>query len=153
MEEMIKRLMRPSQARYADARRFVTIVTTLLGVPAYWFCWSRHLCMGGHMEHPPYPVWHYVNDAAWLLALPVAAVSSVRSALPFRVLVTVVLCLLVLRYVSPWPFFLAPLAILLVLWGLVWPPIAKRRGKGSPNQASHATSEPAPGAASSAPQG
>lgn len=146
MKEMVKRLIRPSQARYADARRLITIIMTFIGVPAYWFCWWHHLCMGGHMAHPPYPMWHYVNDCTWLITLPIGAVFSVRSALPFRTVVTVVLCLLVLQYGSSWPFILAPLAVLLAVWGLIWPPIAKCRGKGRPNKASHMTSEPEPGA-------
>lgn len=45
------------------------IPVTLVGVVAYLFCAGRHICMAGHMDHPPYPLWHYANDAFWTACL------------------------------------------------------------------------------------
>jgi hypothetical protein len=45
----------------------------LLGVVGSGWCYTRHICMAGHMEHPPYPTWHYVIDAGWVLSLMVAS--------------------------------------------------------------------------------
>ncbi len=33
-------------------------------IASIW-CVNEHVCMGGHMEHGPYPWWHYVIDVYW----------------------------------------------------------------------------------------
>ncbi len=38
------------------------------------WCFHHHVCMDGHMQHPPYPSWHYALDAGWVLAVLLAAV-------------------------------------------------------------------------------
>jgi hypothetical protein len=38
---------------------------------AVW-CFRTHICMAGHMHHPPYSAWHYVGDAGWAAALVAA---------------------------------------------------------------------------------
>jgi len=38
------------------------------------WCYFHHVCMGGHMQHPPYPAWHYAMDAGWALAVLFAAI-------------------------------------------------------------------------------
>ena len=45
----------------------------VLGVVGSGWCCTRHICMGGHMEHPPYPAWHYAVDAGWIFSLIAAA--------------------------------------------------------------------------------
>jgi hypothetical protein len=45
----------------------------VLGVVGSGWCCTRHICMGGHMEHPPYPAWHYAIDVGWVLSLIVAS--------------------------------------------------------------------------------
>jgi hypothetical protein len=47
------------------------------------WCFHHHICMGGHMAHPPYPSWHYAFDGGWALAVLLAAVwmRSVRVSL------------------------------------------------------------------------
>jgi hypothetical protein len=44
-----------------------------LGLAGSAWCFRHHVCMGGHMAHPPYPAWHYFTDAGWSLCLVVAA--------------------------------------------------------------------------------
>jgi hypothetical protein len=37
------------------------------------WCYYHHVCMDGHMAHPPYPFWHYALDVGWALAVLIAA--------------------------------------------------------------------------------
>jgi hypothetical protein len=37
------------------------------------WCYWHHVCMGGHMAHPPYPSWHYALDIGWAIAALLAA--------------------------------------------------------------------------------
>jgi hypothetical protein len=45
-----------------------------VGIIGSVWCYDHHVCMGGHMQHPPYPAWHYGLDVAWSLCLVGAAV-------------------------------------------------------------------------------
>lgn len=59
-----------------------TVLATGLVLPSLvgsGWCYSHHICMDGHMAHPPYSLLHYCFDAAWASCL-VAAVSLVRWA-------------------------------------------------------------------------
>lgn len=47
------------------------------------WCWRHHVCMAGHMEHPPYPLWHYLADTGWALAWDITALVLVRDGNPF----------------------------------------------------------------------
>jgi hypothetical protein len=49
------------------------LMWTLGGLGSVW-CFYNHVCMCGHMQHPPYPAWHYCLDFAWALCLVGAAV-------------------------------------------------------------------------------
>jgi len=44
------------------------------GVIGSGWCFQHHVCMAGHMQHPPYPSWHYALDVGWVLAVVLAAV-------------------------------------------------------------------------------
>jgi hypothetical protein len=33
------------------------------------WCFFHHMCIGGHMKHPPYPAVHCAADFGWALAL------------------------------------------------------------------------------------
>lgn len=44
------------------------------GVLGSGWCFHHHICMGGHMAHPPYPSWHYALDGGWALGVLLAAV-------------------------------------------------------------------------------
>ncbi len=53
-----------------------TVVAGILwvvGAIGSGWCFYHHVCMCGHMEHPPYPSWHYALDAGWALAVLGAA--------------------------------------------------------------------------------
>ena len=53
------------------------------GIVASAWCLSAHVCIAGHLDHPPYPMWHYAADVGWALALALAAIGmwSVRVSL------------------------------------------------------------------------
>jgi hypothetical protein len=40
-----------------------------VGAASSCWCFWHHVCMGGHMQHPPYPAWHYVIDAGWVVSI------------------------------------------------------------------------------------
>ena len=47
----------------------------VVGAVGSGWCFHHHICMCGHMEHPPYPSWHYAFDASWVVAVLLAVVS------------------------------------------------------------------------------
>ena len=46
----------------------------VIGAIGSGWCFHHHVCMAGHMQHPPYPSWHYALDVGWVLAVLLAAV-------------------------------------------------------------------------------
>ncbi len=46
----------------------------VIGAIGSAWCFHHHVCMGGHMQHPPYPSWDYALDVGWVLAVGLAAV-------------------------------------------------------------------------------
>ncbi len=42
-------------------------ILTFLGMPSYILCFFLHICMAGHMQHGPYPWYHWVNDCLWMI--------------------------------------------------------------------------------------
>ena len=58
----------------ADKRRIVSAAFALAGWVLYLVCFPWHTCFDGHLAHPPYSIWPYVNDGAWVLLLTCAAV-------------------------------------------------------------------------------
>lgn len=67
-----------------DFRRIVTSLALLVSCPLYVLCGSRHVCMAGHMRHPPYPAIDLVIDAAWIIGFVLAGVLSWKSNLHLR---------------------------------------------------------------------
>jgi hypothetical protein len=66
------------------SEKFIKRVSVIIWVSVFigWgFCLSSHVCMGGHMAHPPYPFWHYIIDFYWTLAwlIPLALSLKVES--------------------------------------------------------------------------
>jgi hypothetical protein len=45
-----------------DLRRIIVASAILLATPFYLFCGTHHVCMYGHMQHPPYSSAHVAND-------------------------------------------------------------------------------------------
>jgi len=46
--------------------RVIACLVVIGTAPSYYLCWD-HYCMGGHMEHPPYPPSDIVGDWFWIL--------------------------------------------------------------------------------------
>jgi hypothetical protein len=51
---------------------------TLMGTPSYVFCCLRHVCIGGHMQHGPYPLRDWISDFWWIACFVSVLVLSVR---------------------------------------------------------------------------
>ena len=59
--------------------RLITVgVLTILGMPSYFACVVWHLCMAGHMQHPPYPIGQWVSDSWWISCFACVFVFSLR---------------------------------------------------------------------------
>lgn len=56
----------------------------LVGLPGFIFCGLTHICMDGHMAHPPYATWHYLVDALWACCFLSAAFIGWKSNLILR---------------------------------------------------------------------
>lgn len=57
---------------------------TLFGMPLYLGCALLHICMDGHLRHPPYAALHFIGDFTWVCAFSVAMVLAYRATLPNR---------------------------------------------------------------------
>jgi hypothetical protein len=67
------------RAQFRPGRRAIGVTSSAgliwtFGIMGSVWCFSHHVCMCGHMQHPPYPAWHYTLDASWALCLVAAAV-------------------------------------------------------------------------------
>ena len=88
-----------------------TFLFCLSAAISYYGCYRDHVCMGGHLEHPPYPAITYFSDAGWAIGLIVSAVMLARSKSPFRIAaVTTAGFLISMRFVfgsfgGRYPFF------------------------------------------------
>jgi len=56
----------------------------LIGAPFYVVCGISHVCMDGHMAHPPYAALHYINDLIWIASYGSVAVLGLLKDLPRR---------------------------------------------------------------------
>jgi hypothetical protein len=62
-----------------DAMRMrIVAIAFLLGAPSYLFCSVAHVCMAGHMQHPPYPLWQWISDGLWFCCFLLAVGLSIR---------------------------------------------------------------------------
>lgn len=50
-----------------------------IGVLGNFWCWRHHVCMAGHMEHPPYAFWHYLVDGGWAFSWGVTSWLLIRT--------------------------------------------------------------------------
>ena len=71
-------MVTPAQRR-TQTKKFAWI--TLAGIPAFVFCGLSHICMDGHMRHPPYPWWHFAIDLQWVVFFVTAAIHVRQSEL------------------------------------------------------------------------
>lgn len=65
-------------------RRRLSAILTLVGLAGFTFCGATHICMDGHMGHPPYAAWQYALDALWVCCFWCAGVVGYKSDLPLR---------------------------------------------------------------------
>jgi hypothetical protein len=68
---------------------------TLLGIPGFLICGIAHVCMAGHMQHPPYSWLNFAIDGVWVVCFAAAAVLAFRSRLPRRLRVSGLLVVLI----------------------------------------------------------
>lgn len=54
----------------------------MLGAVGSGWCCIHHICMGGHMAHPPYPPRHYIFDAGWVTCLVATTIWMLRVRTP-----------------------------------------------------------------------
>jgi ankyrin repeat protein len=77
-----RRTATPRRSRFPRTCRLLrrlAAIACLAAIPFYWWCGAEHICMAGHMQHPPYPTWHVANDVLWNSLLVVAAVAGMLS--------------------------------------------------------------------------
>ena len=78
-----------------DRWRIVAALLFLGAMPSFLFC-TTHICMAGHMRHPPHPFWQMMSDALWCSLYLGAAVAALGSNISFRrffVLIPGLLCI------------------------------------------------------------
>ena len=69
----------PPFAMKMMTRRLKTVaILTLLGTPSYVLCFGWHICMAGHMQHPPYPLYQWISDVWWMGCFAAVVVFSLR---------------------------------------------------------------------------
>jgi len=61
-----------------------TFLIAVAAAASVW-CYLNHVCMAGHMKHPPYPVWHGLCDMAWTTTTIGAALWIVRVRSPLSI--------------------------------------------------------------------
>lgn len=77
---------------------FSTIALVLIGVcvcASYYCCSYEHICLGGHMLHPPYSTSCYLNDATWVGGLVLAVATLVRARSPLALAAVVMSAFLI----------------------------------------------------------
>ncbi len=67
-----------------NVRRKLSAIAVLVATPFYVSCALNHLCMAGHMRHPPYHFWDHLGDGVWVVCFVLAIVLSLQSNLRLR---------------------------------------------------------------------
>ena len=146
----------------ADRRRIASALLALAGLIPYFVCFPWHTCIGGHLSHPPYSYWPYLNDGLWNLLLACSAVFAWKSSMYWKVVFSSSVGIMLLNnwfYIDGnYPFWritqyaLLPALLIIVIVAL----ISLFKGENElkkPNKAWEATSGSAPSAPPEAPQG
>jgi len=122
---------RQTQQKGFAKRIKAVAVLTLLGTPSYVLC-STHICMCGHMEHGPYPRYHWASDIWWMLCFACVLVLSFNlRARGHRLFFYGSLCLMLLVVaggpIITWPvlLFMDSLAIAYLLMPRIFSTLAK----------------------------
>ena len=64
-----------------EKRNFYIHLLSLLSLPSYIWCAIKHVCMCGHMAHPPYSIIDWVNDIFWITFMVAATVFAIKSTI------------------------------------------------------------------------
>ena len=51
----------------------------LIAIAPFAICAATHICMAGHMQHPPFPPWQWANDLLWAFCMSSVFVLSWRT--------------------------------------------------------------------------
>ena len=108
-----------------DRRRIITAAALLVASPCYVFCGFSHICMCGHMQHPPFPLWHYANDFLWVTGYAIALVLCLRSNIPrWELVFGCTLFLILSRLLLDLFPLTVPISVLLMIVGIrgLWRP-------------------------------
>ena len=62
-----------------ERRMKVVAILALLATPCYIICFLEHVCMAGHMHHPPYSLWQWINDFFWIICFSAVIVFSIKT--------------------------------------------------------------------------
>lgn len=85
-------------ARFPGLEKVLVSCFASTGAVGFVWCFYAHICMEGHMQHPPYPGWHYVLDGAWATLWVSGALLSMRGSRAWKVVGSVLLVLLGYRF-------------------------------------------------------
>jgi heme/copper-type cytochrome/quinol oxidase subunit 4 len=74
--------------RSSVLQSFVAVAIFLVGLSGSVWCFLNHVCMGGHMAHPPYQFRDYLIDGGWAVALVFSSawLARIRSPLSLAVI-------------------------------------------------------------------
>lgn len=70
--------------KLVGAKRRFSAILILVGLPGFIFCGVTHICMDGHMGHPPYAAWQFAVDVIWVGCFWCAGIVGWKSDLPLR---------------------------------------------------------------------
>ena len=90
---MFQILQRIQVALPPTRARVWACILALAGSPAYYFC-QGHVCIGGHMKHPPYPFIDHVGDSLWIMCFSIAFGLAGLSNLRWRLLMCIFIAFL-----------------------------------------------------------
>jgi hypothetical protein len=82
-------------------RKMVLLIATIAAFPLYLYCSFNHICMAGHMKHPPYPVYDYISDYIlyMLLVTAIVEVCIIKLSLGRKVYLVLLYVLLMMNNV------------------------------------------------------
>ncbi len=82
------------KARQGVRSVLLTAALFLCAVPLFVYCAFRHVCMDGHLRHPPYSAWQIANDLVWSALLVCALFVAISQPLRGRWVIATCLCAL-----------------------------------------------------------
>ena len=90
----MRKLSGDNGTRNTKSRDLFVYTLVIIAIPSYIWCASAHICMAGHLQHPPYPAIQWVSDALWAVCMVIAAAYAVRSGIKRKVFFIIALAVL-----------------------------------------------------------